>query len=75
MIIKPISLMHLILTSIYLDDLLNDNPYFERMVIQNPHELQLNKANTSDTDVPFLDLPLSTSNGFVPPFFMINLIL
>ena len=35
----------------YLDDLLNiDNPYFEGMVNQiYPPELQLNKANTSDT--------------------------
>ena len=31
----------------------------------NPSELQLNKANTSDTEAPFLDLPLSISNGFV----------
>ena len=30
-----------------------------------PSELQLNKANTSDTDTPFLDLHLSISNGFV----------
>ena len=51
----------------YLDDLLNiDNPYFEGMVNQNyPPELQLNKANTSDTEAPFLDLHLSISNGFV----------
>ena len=44
-------------TSRYLDDLLNiDNPYFEGMVIQiYPIELQLNKANTSDTEGPFLD--------------------
>ena len=28
-------------------------------------ELQLNKANTSDTEPPFLDLHLSISNGFV----------
>ena len=43
-------------TSRYLDDLLNiDNPYFEGMVNQiYPHELQLNKANTSDTETPFL---------------------
>ena len=27
--------------------------------------LQLNKANTSDTEAPFLDLHLSVSNGFV----------
>ena len=30
-----------------------------------PPELQLNKANTSDTEAPFLDLRLSISNGFV----------
>ena len=44
-------------TSRYLDDLLNiDNPYFERMVNWiYPPELQLNKANTSDTEAPFLD--------------------
>ena len=54
-------------TSRYLDDLLNiDNPYFEGMVNQiYPPELQLNKANTSDTEAPFLDLHLSISNGFV----------
>ena len=53
-------------TSRYLDDLLNiDNPYFEGMVNQiYPPELQLNKANTSDTEAPFLDLHLSISNGF-----------
>ena len=54
-------------TSWYLDDLLNiDNPYFEGMVDRiYPPELQLNKANTSDTESPFLDLHLSISNGFV----------
>ena len=54
-------------TSRYLDDLFNiDNPYFEGMVKQiYPSELQLNKANTSDTEAPFLDLHLSISNGFV----------
>ena len=52
-------------TSRYLDDLLNiDNPYFEGMVNRiYPPELQVNKANTSDTKVPFLDLHLSISNG------------
>ena len=30
-----------------------------------PPELQLNNANTSDTEAPFLDLHLSISNGFV----------
>ena len=54
-------------TSRYLDDLLNiDNPYFEGMVKQiYPPELQLNKANNTDTEAPFLDLHLSTANGFV----------
>ena len=54
-------------TSRYLVDLLNiDNPYFEGMVNRiYPPELQLNKANTSDTKAPFLDLHLSISNGFV----------
>ena len=61
-------------TSRYLDDLLNiDNPYFEGMVNHfegmvnriYPPELQLNKANTSDTEAPFLDLHLSISNEFV----------
>ena len=50
----------------YLDDLLNFENPFEGMVNQiYPPELQLNKANTSDTEVPFLNLHLSTSNGFV----------
>ena len=30
-----------------------------------PPELQLNKANTSDTEAPFLDWHLSISNGFI----------
>ena len=54
-------------TSRYLDDLLNiDNPYFEQMVGQiYPTELQFNRANSSDTEAPFLDLTLSTTNGIV----------
>ena len=54
-------------TSRYLDDLLNiDNSYFEQMVGQiYPTELQLNKANSSDTKAPFLDLNLSITNGIV----------
>ena len=54
-------------TSRYLDDLLNiDNPYFEQMVGQiYPIDFQLNKANSSDTEVPFLDLHLSITNGVV----------
>ena len=54
-------------TSRSLDDFLNiDNPYFEQMVGQiYPTELQLNKANSSDTEAPFLDLNLSITNGIV----------
>ena len=54
-------------TSRYLDDLLNtDNPYFELMVGQiYPTELQLNKANSSDTEALFLDLNLSITNGII----------
>ena len=54
-------------TSRYLNDLLNiDNPYFEQIVGQMyPTELQLNKANSSDTEAPFLDLNLSNTNGIV----------
>ena len=45
-------------TSKYLDDLLNiDNPYFEQMVFQI-YLLQLNKANSSDTEALVLDLNL-----------------
>ena len=42
-------------TSRYLDDLLNiDSPYFEQMEGQiYPTKLQLNKVNSSDTEVPF----------------------
>ena len=51
----------------YLDDLLYiDNPYFEQMLGQTyPTELQLNKANSSDTEDLFLDLNLSITNGIV----------
>ena len=51
----------------YLDDKLNiDNPYFEQMVGQiYPTELQLSKANSSDTGIPFFDLNLSITNGIV----------
>ena len=54
-------------TSRYLDDSLNiDNPYFEQMVGQiYPTELQLDKANSSDSEAPFLDLNLSITNGIV----------
>ena len=51
----------------YLDDILNIyNVYFDNMVSQIfPSELQLNKANTSDTEAAFLDLHLSISNDIV----------
>ena len=51
-------------TSRYLDDLLNiDNIHFEHMVHRiYPAELQLNKANASDTEGAFLDLNLSIHN-------------
>ena len=43
-----------------------DNIYFEQMVKRiYLAELQLNKANSSDTEAPFLDLNLSISNGTV----------
>ena len=42
-------------TSKYLEDILNiDNVYFDTMISQiYPSELQLNKANTSDTESAF----------------------
>ena len=54
-------------TSRYLDNLLNiDNIYFDQMVDWiYPTELQLNRANPSDTEAPFLDLNLCISNGTV----------
>ena len=54
-------------TSRYLDDLLNiDNIYFDQMVDRvYPTELQLNRANSSETEAPFLDLNLCISNGTV----------
>ena len=51
----------------YLGDILNIyNIYFDNMVSQIYHlELQLNKANTSDTEAAILDLHLSISNDIV----------
>ena len=45
-------------TSINLDDLFNiDNPYFEQMEGQiYPTEIQLNNADSFDTEAPFLTL-------------------
>ena len=61
-------------TSRYLEDILNiNNDYFDNMVSQiYPSELQLNKANTSDTKAAFLDLHLSISMILFLPKFMIN---
>ena len=58
----------------YLDDLLNiDNIYFDQMVDRiYTTELQLNRAHSSDTEVPFLDLNLCISNGTVSTKIMIN---
>ena len=54
-------------TSRYLDGLLNcDNNVFDSTVYHiHLSDLQINKANTSDTDASFLDLHLSISDGFV----------
>ena len=54
-------------TSRYLDDILNINTiYFDNMVSHiYPSELQLNNANTSDTEAAFLDLHFSISNDIV----------
>ena len=51
----------------YLDDLLNiDNTNSEQIVDRiYPTELQLNRANSSDTEVPFLALNLCISNGTI----------
>ena len=51
-------------TSRYLHDI--DNIHFEHMVHRiYPAELQLNKANASDTEPAFLDLNLSIHNDKV----------
>ena len=54
-------------TSWYLDDLLNiDNPLLDSMINHiYPSELQLNKANISDTEASFLDLHFTILDGFV----------
>ena len=55
------------ITSRYFDDIFNiNNVYFDKMVSQiYPSELQLNKANTSDTNTAFLTMHLSISNDIV----------
>ena len=54
-------------TSSYMDDILNINIiYFDNMARKiYPAELQLKKANTSDTEDSFLDLHLFISNDIV----------
>ena len=58
----------------YLDDIKNiNNVYFDTMVSQIcPSELQLNKANTSDTEAEFSDLHFSISYDIASAKFMIN---
>ena len=54
-------------TSRYLENLFNIyKTYFDGMVKQiRLSELQLNKANSSDTEAPFLDFHLTISDDFV----------
>ena len=45
---------------------IGENKIYDNMVSQiYPSELQLNKANASDTEAAFLDLHLSISNDIV----------
>ena len=55
------------ITSSYLDDLLNiDNKYFDGLIRESyPSKLQLDKANSSETKAPCLDLYLSISDGLI----------
>ena len=59
--------MRLNSTSRCVDDLLDiDNVHFDQMIDQlYPAELQLNKANSSDTETPLFYLNISISNGTV----------
>ena len=51
----------------HLDDLLNiNNPYLEQIASHiYPTQLHLYKANSSDTEAPFLDLNLPITYGLV----------
>ena len=51
----------------YLDDLLNiGNNYFDGLISKiYSSELQLNKANSYETEIPFSDLHLSILDGFI----------
>ena len=44
---------------------MKDNEMDRCFYVLQTTELQMNKAYTSDTETPFLDLHLSISNGFV----------
>ena len=63
------------ITSRYLDDILSiHNTLFEDILIQMySSELQLNKANTSDTEAVFLDLHFPFLMILFPPKFTINM--
>ena len=58
----------------YLDALLNiDNPYFDGTVNQiYPPKLQLNKANTSDSEAPIWIYIFLFQTALFPPKFIIN---
>ena len=49
------------------DNSISDKPPYIRLMVSQiyPSELQLNKANTSDTEATFLGLHLSISNDIV----------
>ena len=68
------STKHVDCTIVYLDDLLNIyNPYFAGIGKQiYPPELQLNKANTSDTEAPFLIYVFLWLTVLFPQTYMIN---
>ena len=57
-----------------MDDLLNaNNIHFEQMIHKiYPAELQLNKANASNTEAAFLDLNVSIHNDTASTKYMIN---
>ena len=47
-----------------------DNPCFKQMAsLIYPYELELNKANSTNTEAPYLDLDLSINIGIVSPKF------
>ena len=50
----------------YLDDLLNvDNRYFDGLIGYTLASFKLNKAFSSETESPYLDLHLSILDGFI----------